>query len=313
MKIFFNENVCEEIKKIVLEIAQYQKVMLLFDDDASQDLIFNIYQTVREFVVFNKANITNVTQEELNDGYKLVIYCCCADSYIKFEKDNSDCINIFCPSNEYVLPFLIQKGDLDYNEDFLILATKKFDIKMLASVYFNLFFNHCNKLLFQQDLQINTIESGLQLNAQNLLNFVVGLDKDFEFIDIKILKKCDLLYSDLFLIHVILLNAFISVINSIKDKNTMLVDVYKATQTHDEYIDKLYAMYFGGSFENLIKLNCENLLLFAEKTKRKIIELNEISLCSENWLEEVLNKIKAFSKDEDGLLGYLYLFNVFGT
>lgn len=313
MKIIFNENPCVEIQKIVLEMAPYQKVMVLFDDNANKDIIYEIYQSVKEKVIFNKMNIANITQEELNDGYKLVIYCCCADSYLKFNNDNSDCINVFCPSNECVLPFLTKGNDSEDNKNFLILSTKKLDIKMLTSVYFNLFYNNCKNLLFQEGLQVDTMGTGLQFNAQNLLNFVVNLDKSFEFIDMKILKKCDLLYSDLFLVHVILLNAFIVLINSIKEKNIMLVDVYKATQANEERIDKLFAMYFGGYFENIVKINCDNLLMCAEQTKRKIIDFNDRLDYSENWLEEVFNKLKLYSKEDEGLLGYFYLFNLFGA
>ena len=219
MKIIFDENPIIAIRNSVLKKAKYQKVILLFDDKVGQEMICEIYQSIKDEVVFNKKNISTISQDELNDGYKVIIYCCCVDSYLKFKYDNQESDNIFYPTDENVLPFILRDDTVCKTEDVLIVQSKKLDVKMLSSVYFNLFFSYCNSLLFQQDHKFVFEEFPQKMNVQNVLNFITALDETVQFLDVKVLKQCDLLYEDISIVQIVILNAMISLMSAIKEHN----------------------------------------------------------------------------------------------
>ena len=194
MKIVFDEIGAEAVAESIIEKAKYQKVMLVYDDKTSQVVIDKIYRLIKDEVIFNKKNIAMLSQTEINDGYKVVVYCCSANSYLKLNVNNNECVNIFCPEDENILPFVAGGEFATKKDDVLFLQTKKLDVKMLCSIYFNIFYNHCQRLIFQQEQSKDFNLLNACINTQNLLNIVFSLNEDVCFEDIKILKQCGLLY-----------------------------------------------------------------------------------------------------------------------
>ena len=67
------ENKLQEVKKIILQKAKFQKVMLLFDDSVSNFEIAEIYNEIKEFCVYNQSNISSLKEDEIFDGYRFFI------------------------------------------------------------------------------------------------------------------------------------------------------------------------------------------------------------------------------------------------
>ena len=82
MKLCY-DNPLKELKKIIEINAKYQKVMLLFDDSVSNVEIREVYDTIKQDCIYNQSNILELDDKEIFNGYKLIIYFCSADGFLK--------------------------------------------------------------------------------------------------------------------------------------------------------------------------------------------------------------------------------------
>lgn len=313
MKIYYN-NLIEEIKNLVCSKAKFQKVMLLFDDYVSNLEISEIYRNIKEFCIYNQSNIENIDMMELNNGYRMIIYLCCTDSFLKTDFDKTDFINVFCPKDSALLPyFLSSQNQIDRNENFMILPSQKVDVAMISSVSLNQFLQYLLSVLGMDNKEIDLFENSQELTQQNILNAVQQMDKNIKFFDVEILKKCGLAYKELVLVDLILIDAFLVMIKSIKNQNLMLVDVYKSAKENGELIDKFYSLLNNDAVFNLIVLNYNCLFNFCENKKGKILNCLNVFDYSQEEVDVVMQKIKQFAKQDSGILAYLYLYNIFGV
>ena len=310
MKICY-DNPIKEIKNIVQQKAKYQKVMLIFDDSVSNLLISEIYNNIREFCVYNQSKIQDVDLVEIYNGYRLVIFCCCVDDFLKCEVNREEFVNIYFPQDSFMLPYyLTNKSTIQKRDDYLIIDHNKIDLSMMSSVYFNMFYNYFKNLLIGQN-QLIDFSFNKEISQYNILNFINEMKEDCFFLDVDILKKCDLTYDDIILIDLLIVDAFLLLITSVKNQNLMIVDVYKSAKDDNDLIEKFYKLYHNETFVNLILLNYNCLHNYCLKTKQKIVEF--ISFCDVNSLkvESVMKRIKNYAKNDDNIIAYLYLYDFF--
>lgn len=315
MNIMYNVNKFDAIKNIILQKSRYQKVMLLYDDNVSQYNISQLLNIIKEDVIFNKMHISSIDECELNNGYKTIIYFCCADSYLKLNIDKREFINIFCPIGPCLLPFFSSKDSClcKCKDDYMIVAERNFDVNMLSSLCFNMFYNYCKNLLTQQSKAFDFSMVSREINQNNLFDIICQLDEDFELVDIQILKTCNISCEQSALLHLIILNGFLTLINSMKTESLMLVDVFKSAQENENEIDKFYTMYYTDSFTNLVLLNFNNLLKHCVGIKQKVRDCLKAFDFSMIDAEKIIQEVKGFARKDNGIIGYLYLFNVFGV
>lgn len=313
MKIV-RENILEEIKNIVQAKAKFQKVMVIFDETISIIEVGKIYESIKSFCIYNQANTNNLDEQELRNGYKLIIYCCSINGYLKCDFNKEEFVNVFFPQDSCLIPYFLNEHNcLDKSENYLILQNNCLDLQMLSSVWFNLFFNYFKVLINEG---VKAYELTLQLEEithNNLFKSFSNLNDNFKFVDVEILKENNIDYNCLILLDIMLIDAFLLLVEAIKEENYTIVDVYKATNQDENEIDRFYKLFNNENFINIILLNYNSLHNFCVRTKQKLLQLARLFELDINMVDELTNKIKAYSKKDCGLLNYLYLYDIFSV
>ncbi len=306
-----NFNYLNELKRIVSERARYQKVMLLFDNSIANSELLDIYNSIKEECIFNKLNIENDSMDEVNDGYKLIIYKCQIDSFLKLEFDRRDYVNVYMPSDNYFLPYFLDIDSiLNESNDYLFIPNGIIDTLILPSVYFNRFQKNIEELSCDRIDKESFSFALSEVNQQTLLK-VLSHERELMFLDIDIIKKCDLPYRYLSLVDYVLISAYLVMLRAIKTHNISMVDTYKVAKENMSLIDKFYAMSENDILSRIIRLNINKLDILLFRTKSEILEYIDTDFALAH-LDEVIMKVKEYIKRNDGLISYLYLYNIFG-
>lgn len=309
MKIFSKENL-KELTNIINLKAKYQKVMLLYDDTVSNLLIGNIYNLIKSNCIYNQSNINNIDYNELNNGYKLIIYLCATDNFLKLDFDRDEFINVFISTDGCVLPYCLGvNNSVDIKNCYLFLQENAIDIALSSSMCFSTFYNHIKGILNLENNNINFDFSQNFINQNNLINNLEMM-QDFEFVDMDILKKTKIEYRYLNIIDLMLIDAFLVLITSIKNNTLSYVDVYKACKQDYDLLNKLYSMANNESFKTLVLINYNCLKSLCLKTKEKILNFCVCEI-TEQEVDGILIKLKEYSKNCNNVLSYFYLYNIF--
>jgi len=313
MKIIKDDKL-KSIKEIVQSKAKFQKVMLLFDDTISNLEIAEIYESIKEFCVYNQMNISNLDEKEIFNGYRLIIYNCSIESFMKCGFERDEFVNVYIAQNNSFLPyFLTQNCFVDKENNYLLIENNLMDLQMLCSLWFNKFFNYFKSLINGEHKSIELPLQDKETTQLNIFECVNTLSEDFEFVDVKILKKENLDYKNLMMIDVVLINAFLIMLEALKSQTYMLVDVYKASKQEEAEIDKFYKLYHNENFINLVILNYNCLHNFCLKVKSKILEFAEFCECNIRQVDELIDKVKNYAKKDNEILAYLYLYDIFSV
>jgi len=313
MKIY-NENCLDNIKEIINTKAKFQKVMLVYDDTVSNVLIGQIYDLIKTHCVFNKMKIDNIDKQEIFNGYKAIIYVCDTDNFLKCDFDRSEFVNIYFPQSKALLPyFLTNDNRKDLCENYLLLNSACIDIALPTSVAFNRFYNYFKNLMLVDVKEVSFSLSQEDITFYNILHSIDLIDDEFEFLDVKLLKNCKISYSYIALVDLLLIDAFLLLISSIKTQNLMLVDLYKSTRENEVMLEKFYKLYYDENFKSVIMLNYNCLHSMCLKTKQKILEYVNFTEFDCETVYETINKIKEYSKNSEGIMAYLYLYNIFNV
>lgn len=306
------DNPIKEIKNIVQNKAKYQKVMLLFDDSVSNVEIGEIYMAIKDFCIYNQSNIKEVDENEIYNGYRLVVFYCMVDSFLKCKINTEEFVCVFFPKDNSLLPYFLSKtNEIDYAENYLLIENTKVDLSMKISIHFNQFYNYFKNLISGQNQTINYSQINQEITQYNVLNCIKEMPKDSFFLDVDILKKEDISYEDIIVVDLLLINAFLLLITSIKQQSFMLVDVYKSARDDTVLIEKFYKLFNNETLTNLIILNYNCLHTYCNKTKQRILEFIGFFNIENNKVENIIKKIKNYSKNDNDLPAYLYLYNIF--
>ena len=130
------------------------------------------------------------------------------------------------------------------------------------------------------------------------------MEKRVHFVDIEILKECDLTYEEIVLVDLLLIDAFLLLIAGIKNQNLMLVDVYKSAKEDISLIDKFYRLYHNEMILRMIILNYNCLYNYCLKTKQKIIDFMAFMDFETTSVNRVIEKIKLFAKNDNEIIVY---------
>lgn len=309
MEIFIN-NRYEEILKIIELKSIYQKVLLIHDNSISNFEINLIYNKIKSICIFNKMEFENIDKDEFYNGYKVIIFLCTGESLINFNLNKTDFINIYCPTNNTILPFLCNNYELLNKNSYLLLENIPNDLNLITSFCFNKFYNYLINILNnnKNEIEFNITEIHTTYNIlQNLNSF----KHNFYFIDLEIIAKYNIEYENLWLIDLILINALIVLINSIRNDKLMYIDIYKVVKDDYNLIDKFYTLSQDKTFNNILALNYNNLINFAYTVKEIILSANKSTATSFHNLKTITNNIKNYCKNCNNILSNLFLYNIF--
>lgn len=310
MNLIYSNNI-EEIKKIVETKAKFQKVLLLHDDTITTSEIDDIYNVIKNLCIYNQMDLNNIDNNELYNGYRIVIYLCNADNYLKTNINKAEFINVFMPRDKGLLPYFLQDEFYKSSKDYLLIDANNFDTNIVLSLYLNKFYNYLKAMLTLQHTNLEYLSADKEFTQFKVVEEIENLNEDFEFLDIKILKFSNLEYKFLPLLDLILIDAFLCFILSVKRREYALVDVYKEAKDNYALIDKFYKMYNNDSVINLMTLNYNCLYNFCLKTKQKILDCYTLYDYDENKVNEIIKIVKEFAKQTDDVMAYLFLYNMF--
>lgn len=302
-------NRTKNLASIIQEKAKYQKVLLLYDNSISLVDINEIYNKIRELCIFNKMDLNNIDEKEFYNGYRLLIFCCNCASLSKFSLNKEEFINIYYPTNNQTLHFFANNLNLFTKDCYLLLSSTQLDLTLLSSLYFNNFFNYTNNLLNFQPAQLKFEEN---LNIFSLVNNLNKIEKPYYFTDLEILNNINIQYNEIMLLHLILVNAFLTFITEIKNNIPSIIDVYKLAKQNFNLIDKCYTTFFNETIYNSVILNYNSLHDACIKTKSKILSLISLNNTPTINLDKIITKTKEYLKTSNSKLNFLYFFNVFG-
>jgi len=284
--------------------------MLVYDAETSETEISFVYEKIKDICIFNKLEI-NEDLSEIYNGYKLIVFCVSANSFLKFNYDIEEFVSIFISKDENVLPFYLNHNNhKSSGERYLYAHNSIKDIVAISSLKFNKFYNYLTELMnFQfSQAKFNFFEDYmLGCNSSLDLDYI---DENMHFVDIEIAKKTGLDYNNILIMDFVLICGFLCVINSINNHTLELVDTYKAIKEDINLIDKFYALQTNQTFVKIVELNLNFLVSVCGKTKQDI--LNFISDYDEYETNLVINKVKTYAKENDSLVSYLFLYNIFG-
>lgn len=306
-------NKLTEIKNIVNLKSRYQKIMLVYDETVSDYEIQELYNSIKEECVFNKMQVSEFDEKEIFNGYKLIVFYCSADSFLKLNFNRSEFANVYIPTDNYFLPFLLNCDNCAMGQrDYIYLNKPNVDMNLMTSVYFNQFYYNLKNIKEFGATKFFT-EYKYLLGAKECLGLVLNECKDLEFVDVKILKKTGMSYNLLPVLNLVLVDGFILFLNNVKYGNFVFVDLYKSIKEDYDKIDKFFALSADKAFFHLLSLNYNFLINLCQKAKEKILEFNNFYSLNNDDLENVFVKLKQYAKSSDDLIAYFYLFNYFGV
>ncbi len=311
MKII-DEDYVNSISKIIVEQAKYQKVMLLYDENVTLNEIDEIYNAIKENCIFNKQLMSECL-DEIYNGYRVVIYISRTDSFLRLNIDRTEFINIYIPLDNAILPFYLDgNGKVMTQSDYLLIHKNSVDLPSLSSIYFNKFLKYMSDIIYAHAAE-PLRDTETDILCSSALQLANNLESGFQIYDIPMLKECNIEYRMLPLIDYLLITGIMLLIRSARTHSTMLVDVYKSARDDERLINKFYAMNENNFFLELVNLNYNSLNFACESYREKLKNLLFTDKVDISKLESVTSKIKNYLKNTDGILGYLYLYDIFGV
>lgn len=311
MKIFYKDEFL--LKDFVVEKARYQKVMLLYDDSVDANDIGDVYANIKGECVFNKQHIDSLDVNELNNGYRLLIFLCEANSFLKLQINRDDFFCVYLPTDDAVLPFFVVNGMYDLQEkNCIVLNRTNFDFNVLPSLYFNKFYKHIKDLYYFQISKVCFNFNIGDITPRAVLTALEDTEEGTEFVDIQIIKLMQIDYEYLPFVDYVLITGFMCVVSAAKNRTLNMVDLYKIIKDDSRLIDKYYALVSDGALLNLFTFNFNTINDILNKTSSNIIEyIANIKKPTKDELNEILHKISIFACKSDTLLNFLFLFNCF--
>ena len=289
----------DEYQKKVFELvekhAKYQKVMLIYDNNVSNIKISEIYNEIKEICIFNKCEHSQLNNEIFN-GYKMLVFMCSSDSFLKINANIDEFLNVFCSTDGNIFPFLISSTNKINNKNNYVISNKNvLDVSMMASLIFNKFFNMVKNLNY---IDLGAVEKNIYLEDVELEQSIniEKVNENDEFVDVDILKQCELDYKLLPLVDMVLIDAFLIVFQAIKQQQLSLVDIYKSCKEDYDKVDKFYALFENENFPSVVKLNFSFLTGLLLKYKSKIKDCLDVVELEECEIQHVLTKVKEYCK-----------------
>lgn len=307
MEIIFNKEI-DEIREIVEKFAKYQKIMLLYDNTASNTLLLDIEYNVREYCIFNKMNVENLGTNEIYNGYKLIIFLASVDNFLSLDIRWEEFVNIFLPTDIGILPFYLLENSI---QNFILLDRRKVDIGAITSVEFNRIFSIIESLYNSQELEEFDSEISGEITLNKIIKLIENVPKNTEFIDIKIMKSERIEYRYIGLVDLILIDALYLFLVSIRNRTQELVDVYKLAHNDLSSVDKYYEMFNSNVVTEILNINYSFLFPKIKNARERIKTAIETCKFSNQEIVEIMAKVKNYAKNDNGIVGYLYLYNIF--
>jgi len=314
MRVLEKNKSIDEILKVILQKAKYQKIIVCIDEDSDMEYIDHLIDIVGNKAVmikyyYNKNDI-EMFYKMINNGTRLVIYNVSIEHFSKLKNDNIYILNIFIPQTSFILPYINNSESL-YGESLMICANEQKDYRAILYLYMSSL-----EKVWALILQNNEIDTTIFKRVDELVN----CDKDFysKLINLAQILNPYMLYeyfdaSEDELPYYIYLKlcAILKMFNDVSYNNENYIDFYKM-QLSSSDIDKAYSLVARHDIISTIKLNGTKLIrlgnVLINRFKiiiKKYFNIKNIKLNKINKL--IKNQAKALNIDN--LLYISYILN----
>ncbi len=304
----------KEIYKVIETKAKFQKVMVIFDKNVSNVEVLEVYNSIKEICIYNQSDVDLLDINELNNGYRAIIYLCGAENFLKLNFDKKEFVNLCIIKGKNILPFCVNRDSTILGKDlYLFINSDCYDVNLYSSLCFNKFYNYMFNVVNLKENNVVIDFNDGSVNNFSMLESLKQVNDDFEFVDLAIIAKTNIDCEHLSVLHLILVNAFLLMLNNIKNKTIALVDIYKVCKEDYVMLDKFYAMANNEMFYTMINLNYNYLINLCLKVKEEILNRFMVLDLCENDVENIMFELKEYAKNANNLIGYLYLYDFFKT
>jgi len=314
MRILDKCNSIDEIVKLILSKARYQKVVLCIDETSDVEFIDDVINRIGNDVVllkyyYNKKNVS-AFHNMVNNGARIVIYNVDLKHFYKLNVDNNYILNIFIPQSNFMLPYL-RYNESVYGDNLLICDIAKRDYTTLLFLYELALNQTWNALLQNVDVD-TTIFKTLDAIANNNTNFYTGLLNQVIKLKTNITDEYNEIEESQLPYYIYLrLCATLKMLESLMQEREQYIDFYK-TELSVEAVNKVYDLLIKYDVVQTLKFNCFNLIKLTgailNRVKiiiKKYFNFNRINL---NKLNNTI-KIQSNKFNMDNLLYIAYIFN----
>lgn len=310
--IIFKADLFANLQNVIEAKAKFQKVLLIYDEQVPSAELNKIANTIKTHCVFNQVFVDNITEAEIYNGYKLLVFFCSAKRFFKLNFNLADCINFFIPTDCNYLPFFVDSNfNLSTQNNYLFLSNNAIDENIIFSCLFNCVYSAFNALAFNSEIANKKLDLS-HITQQSVLNLLQQFENE-QFIDFKILKQLNLDYENLPMVDYFLLLALDAFTTSIKDNNLSLTDVYKNLKSDYAKINKFYSICENKTFLQAVNLNFFYLNALIKQCVGYLNKIFDITnIFNKRNVNNILSQLKNYATQDNLLLNYLFLYNVFG-
>lgn len=294
--------------KGLIDNVKYQKVLLIYSSEATDSDIAEIYDTIKDNVVFNKVQYESLDKDIINNGYRMVILLCSGDDILHLDYSVEDVINVYIPLDNGILPFFYLLRRNSYNQNnYILIRDHKADICLNAHIEFLKFW--LDILSLKHNTEHLWLEGYSLLDLRQSIDIISNITVD-NYIDVDIVSRCSLLYQDLVCVELVVLDGYLRLIQDAKLGNLTMIDIYKYHFDDVENVDMYYKVYQDSSFIQYLSLNHDVLIERILGVKDKLKEYLTIISSENTNIDTIIESVKEYSKANEEL-AELYLYDVF--
>jgi len=244
MRIINKNKSVDEILDLILQKAEYQKVIFCLDDKSDMRFVDEISSKLGKNVMairyyYNSRNIEDF-YNMANNGARIVIYNVSTDKFNELKIDNNFLLNIFISQSKFVLPYMMIPPSV-CGDNVLVCDTEEIDYASVICLYEAALNCVWSCLVRREDVNTDIFKS---------IDSIVNSDKNFHVNMLSSIKRIGIEYfgdfdscedCDIPLFVFIKMDIICSMLNDVNGRCEHYIDFYK-TEKREEDIDKAYRL-----------------------------------------------------------------------
>lgn len=294
MEIFREQGIEDITIKLIQKYCPYQKIVLIYDFSFPSTMLDAFEKIAKNNAVLTKHiysdnTDTNLINQDIIDGTRMLVFCMQAENYIKISKFLvTDNITKVCfPTDCDILGFALDKSHCIDKDNILILCEELFEYNnyyctngiislccILANCIYSKWQSYIHSdshLLMNTNDNFNKIKKDLQTilestNASEQSELITNLIcyywettcSNLKLYNLDIICKNNLPYYNVLNSCLINISAIINLLKERKQRTLTILDVYKEVKTSNgyqfEHLNKYFDMIFDAKANYI--LNC---------------------------------------------------------
>ena len=85
----------KHLKEVVCKFAKYQKLLLVYSNETEDEDVNEIYEAIKDDVIFNKVQCELFRDDLAADGYRIIIFLARGTELNKLKYCSEEFVNVF--------------------------------------------------------------------------------------------------------------------------------------------------------------------------------------------------------------------------